>query len=753
MQGEDFSHLYTPRDRLNPHRKRQKRASSLKRSNSHHDVAGPLSPRSEPVVELSVDNRAPGLLKIFGELVVAGAQYKSVLASTRSTAQELIKQALERYGLPPRLYRDFVLCESIGTLVTSKTCDEGDNNHCTPEPDSLTFKGHATNQQRSAKNNKRSTFHRFKSKLVDDRSPCGTPRRTGEDSPRTPLGSPRTPCGSPSTVRDSPRVKPVETDQECLWRRDSNYDTRFHNERLSPRQQRVNSKSYNEFSDLQKIDRRLLNGAPRCFNNSDFQTCEDNIIIRRRDTNGGANCDSNAEGCYWKPIYVRVLIPSDRPLELQEFWKPPDGFSRRYELRRRCDVIMEIVDNETLGLNDNARKIMISKVYPGVIPYSSQQREAFDSSTILKDEWTKASGTTRTSMASTAAPSSHRNYHTSTATNVVEGDPRQAYVCPSIYPYLLTLRGSSIQKDLVLYPLKSLSLVIGSGEKKLNSDDIRLSSDDISSSHCRVTLKRLPQFDHVVSEDKRQYWYGLELDILSSSFVTVNGIQVKQRATVYPGDLLGIGRQYLFLYKDPTGGHDIPSAVPWLPDQETQSSILGHMNNNNINNSISINNHNNNNHNILDTNHANSVGNAMDRTRVDGPITQTYPLPPTAIRSRTAGEDVPNLRLYRELVENLDELGDNDEDANNCLDDSSSRNPPIFLAYHKDKELELLECIADVKCHTSHNYPFALALLFLASHQYAVRKFPGNHQVTFFKRLGRVVRARVGVSFHKSKLL
>ncbi|XP_012588949.1 PREDICTED: ras-interacting protein 1-like [Condylura cristata] len=41
----------------------------------------------------------PGVLKIFGAGLASGANYKSVLATARSTARELVAEALERYGL------------------------------------------------------------------------------------------------------------------------------------------------------------------------------------------------------------------------------------------------------------------------------------------------------------------------------------------------------------------------------------------------------------------------------------------------------------------------------------------------------------------------------------------------------------------------------------------------------------------------------------------------------------------------------
>ncbi|KAF1422389.1 Ras-interacting protein 1, partial [Spheniscus humboldti] len=43
----------------------------------------------------------PGILKIFGGDISRGANYKSVLATPRSTARQLVREALERYGLAP----------------------------------------------------------------------------------------------------------------------------------------------------------------------------------------------------------------------------------------------------------------------------------------------------------------------------------------------------------------------------------------------------------------------------------------------------------------------------------------------------------------------------------------------------------------------------------------------------------------------------------------------------------------------------
>ncbi|RXM32535.1 Ras-associating and dilute domain-containing protein [Acipenser ruthenus] len=64
--------------------------------------------------ELSTQTSVPGVLKIFGDEICMGANYKSVLATPRSSAQELVKEALERYSLNKAAVCKYLLCDVIG---------------------------------------------------------------------------------------------------------------------------------------------------------------------------------------------------------------------------------------------------------------------------------------------------------------------------------------------------------------------------------------------------------------------------------------------------------------------------------------------------------------------------------------------------------------------------------------------------------------------------------------------------------------
>ncbi|XP_070708151.1 ras-associating and dilute domain-containing protein [Pempheris klunzingeri] len=81
--------------------------------------------REDDPSELSNQITAPGILKIFGNEICEGAHYKSVLATTHSSAKELVKEALERYGLGKEEAESYVLCDTIGSTGGHQWRTEG----------------------------------------------------------------------------------------------------------------------------------------------------------------------------------------------------------------------------------------------------------------------------------------------------------------------------------------------------------------------------------------------------------------------------------------------------------------------------------------------------------------------------------------------------------------------------------------------------------------------------------------------------
>ncbi|XP_043357101.1 ras-interacting protein 1 isoform X2 [Dermochelys coriacea] len=82
---------------------------------SEKKLADLINPVPEDLVELSSQPQLPGILKIFGGAISRGANYKSVLATPRSTARQLVREALERYGVAPEEEEGgYVLCDVVG---------------------------------------------------------------------------------------------------------------------------------------------------------------------------------------------------------------------------------------------------------------------------------------------------------------------------------------------------------------------------------------------------------------------------------------------------------------------------------------------------------------------------------------------------------------------------------------------------------------------------------------------------------------
>uniref|UniRef100_A0A8C0F4F1 Ras-associating and dilute domain-containing protein n=1 Tax=Bubo bubo TaxID=30461 RepID=A0A8C0F4F1_BUBBB len=99
--------------------KRQSRIFSqvLYRTLSYKDrssASASLAAGEDDPAELSTQLSAPGVLKIFGGNICAGTNYKSVLATGSSGARELVKEALERYGLSQLSAGQYALCDVIG---------------------------------------------------------------------------------------------------------------------------------------------------------------------------------------------------------------------------------------------------------------------------------------------------------------------------------------------------------------------------------------------------------------------------------------------------------------------------------------------------------------------------------------------------------------------------------------------------------------------------------------------------------------
>ncbi|XP_076154343.1 ras-associating and dilute domain-containing protein isoform X1 [Alosa pseudoharengus] len=124
-EAESTGHHRQPaKSRIRQHRHRlsavfSRSVSTLGRGDgmaSATAVTGEENLVADDPAELSNHVTAPGILKIFGNEICEGANYKSVLATTHSSARELVKEALERYCLSKTDADSYVLCDVIGCI-------------------------------------------------------------------------------------------------------------------------------------------------------------------------------------------------------------------------------------------------------------------------------------------------------------------------------------------------------------------------------------------------------------------------------------------------------------------------------------------------------------------------------------------------------------------------------------------------------------------------------------------------------------
>ncbi|XP_049900920.1 ras-associating and dilute domain-containing protein isoform X2 [Epinephelus moara] len=353
----------------------------------------PERPADDPA-ELSTQSSAPGVLKIFGDEICAGANYKSVLATPRSSAQELVKEALERYSLNKNAAHSYVLCDVIGRLEGS----------------------------------------------------------------------------------------------------------------------------------------------------------------------GGIG------GGGWRTECLRALGDNEKPLLLQELWKPREGHARRFELRRRAEVEefnAKDKDTITADINAQARKLQRNRA-KGTLTLPRSSNSSFCRSL------------SETSLNQLGVGDEPKRYYStlpgplrgrerevaSSGRRKEEGSQGGGGVRHSLYqsPHLLLLQGYNRQ-DCLVYLLNREQHTVGQ-ETPSARPNICLFSPDILPLHCR--LRRVPAPRRHANNNKGEepaesQRSCVAVEPVLHATVLVNFSRCERSTTLRHGDLLSFGAHYIFLYKDPAGAKPLPA--------------------------------------------------------------------------------------------------------------------------------------------------------------------------------------------------
>lgn len=88
--------------------------------------------------------------------------------------------------------------------------------------------------------------------------------------------------------------------------------------------------------------------------------------------------------------------------------------------------------------------------------------------------------------------------------------------------------------------------------------DVVLYAPDVLPQHCWVQHMDFPRTQ---AEGSRRT--ATLLKPFHGASITHNGVQLKDEAELFPGDLIGLGQHYLFMYKDPTAP-DVQRIPTWM---------------------------------------------------------------------------------------------------------------------------------------------------------------------------------------------
>ncbi|KAM4652863.1 ras-interacting protein 1 isoform 2-T2 [Discoglossus pictus] len=304
----------------------------------------------------------------------------------------------------------------------------------------------------------------------------------------------------------------------------------------------------------------------------------------------------------WKMEYLRIVGDHERPLVLQEMWKPKAGFSRRFEIRRKQEVEKMSVaeDNETAGgqginaqarrfqksrsraasggtspMRDRADSISLRRSISDVNLTSKKRRERKSIKSMVSND-TEAGQDGDPSqkdgnadMQNSTEGNSNMDNIDDSADQVDPSDFERLTQCliqpPADHPYFLLLQGYNKDQDFVIYVMTRKKHLFGRAEKSSRDKgsyvDTFLSAPDIIPRHCCVW--RLDSAGQKSIIRVRPY---------RGALVTHNGGVLQRETELHTGDLLGLGEHFLFMFKDPNVAQGRPA---WLPQAWSSPGLSG----------------------------------------------------------------------------------------------------------------------------------------------------------------------------------
>nr|XP_033501514.1 RA_Radil_like and Myo5p-like_CBD_Rasip1 domain-containing protein [Epinephelus lanceolatus] len=319
--------------------------------------------------------------------------------------------------------------------------------------------------------------------------------------------------------------------------------------------------------------------------------------LEKEDVNDYVLCDvigKMGADNQWKRECFRVVGDNEKPLMLQSLWKPKEGFSRRFEIQMRASVEEQSLkdrDTVTAGINAQARKLQKSRsrVTSLFVDGSGEDVDGLgiwrslsemDLPAMGKEASRAQQSTLREDPEAEADKEVLRLGMEKEETESSDDNTTQYSIHPPFdFPYFLLLQGYSHRQDFVIYLMSGTTTIFGCCREHCNGEDeerlkvdILLFAPDVLPQHCCV--RRLDSNNPSSTGDHRKTLTMLKP--LHGAPVTRNGFLLKDEVELNPGDLVGLGKHYLFMFKDPTSTPGSIQNPPWMatlcPNSDTKTS-------------------------------------------------------------------------------------------------------------------------------------------------------------------------------------
>ncbi|KAK3559879.1 hypothetical protein QTP86_026192 [Hemibagrus guttatus] len=293
--------------------------------------------------------------------------------------------------------------------------------------------------------------------------------------------------------------------------------------------------------------------------------------LNKADADAYVLCD--VIGCLrereWRSECVRVVGDNERPLLLQSLWKPREGYARRFEIQSRASVEEKISrdkDTVTAGINAQARKLQKTRSRGRSVVLGGGGHAADLGLSLcrsLSETDLRPSPEHQQSLKSQSGGKDSEAYkelpcEAGRKEETESGDDNctQYSIHPPVhFPYFLLLQGFSYRQDFLIYSLKSRCTVFGrnseqsNGVKERPAVDVTLWAPDIQPQHCCIQRLQVTTSDLQQNDRKRS---GVTvLKPFHAALVKRNGIVISQEVELHSGDVIGLGKNYLFMFKDP----------------------------------------------------------------------------------------------------------------------------------------------------------------------------------------------------------